>query len=150
MIAAVVQMTSTDDVAANLERASRGIERAVAGGAELVALPENFAFMREEGGGPNPAAQPIDGEAIAFLREHARRHGVVIAGGTIPEEIAGDDRVHNTSVVIDAAGAVASTVTIEPGGTLTVEAGADLTMTTITSSAMAPRMAPPAMSRRRA
>ena len=107
MIAAVVQMTSTDDVAANLERASQGIRRAVARGAELVALPENFAFMREEGGGPNPAAQPIDGEAIGLLRELARQHGVVIAGGTIPEEIPGDDRVHNTSVVIDADGQVA-------------------------------------------
>ncbi|NNM27584.1 MAG: hypothetical protein HKO59_16670 [Phycisphaerales bacterium] len=36
-----------------------------------------------------------------------------------------------TSVVVDAAGAVASTVTIQSGGTLTVEAGADLTATTI-------------------
>lgn len=107
MIAAVVQMTSTDDVAANLERASRGIARAVAGGAGLVALPENFPFMREEGGGPNPAAQPLDGEVVAFLRDSARRHRVVLAGGTFPEQVPGDDRVYNTSVVVDADGDLA-------------------------------------------
>jgi predicted amidohydrolase len=107
MLAAVVQMTSTDDVAGNLARAAVGIERASAAGAELVALPENFPFMREEGGGPNPAAQPLEGEAVDFLREQARRHDVVIAGGTFPEAVPGDDRVYNTSVVVDADGEIA-------------------------------------------
>ncbi len=108
MIAAVVQMTSTDDVDANLARAADGIERAVAGGAELVALPENFPFMREEGGGPNPAAQTLDGAIVGFLRERARHHGVVIAGGTFPEAIPDDDRVYNTSVIVGAQGDLAA------------------------------------------
>ncbi|MBW2282270.1 MAG: carbon-nitrogen hydrolase family protein [Deltaproteobacteria bacterium] len=108
MIAAVVQMTSTDDVDANLERAARGIARAAAAGADLVALPENFPFMREEGAGPNPAAQPLDGPVVAFLRERAREHGIVLAGGTFPEAIPGDDRVYNTSVVVNPDGEVAA------------------------------------------
>jgi predicted amidohydrolase len=97
-------MTSTDDVSANLSRSRVLIERAVAGGAKLVALPENFPFMREEGGGPNPAAETLDGPMVSFVREQARRHGIVLAGGTIPELIPGDTRVYNTSVVANADG----------------------------------------------
>ena len=106
MIAAVIQMTSTDDVEQNLSRAAHWISRAAEAGAQLVALPENFPFMREEGAGPNPAAQPIDGTIVEFLRDEARQHDVVLAGGTFPEQIPGDERVHNTAVVADANGEV--------------------------------------------
>jgi predicted amidohydrolase len=43
MRAAAVQMCSTDDVAANLAAAEALVGEAVRAGAELVALPENFA-----------------------------------------------------------------------------------------------------------
>ena len=46
---AVIQMSSTDDVDANLKRARGWIDDAAAAGAELIALPENFAYMRHEG-----------------------------------------------------------------------------------------------------
>jgi predicted amidohydrolase len=105
MIAAVLQMTSTEDVEANLERAGALLERAASAGAELVALPENFAFMREEGGGPNPAAQDLNGPIAGFLRDRAKEHGVWLAGGTLPETIPGDpDRVYNTALLIDPRG----------------------------------------------
>src|SRR5262245_37320886 len=100
MLAAAVQLTSTSDVARNLERARHWIARAAEAGARLVALPENFACMREEGT-TNPAAGPLDGPLLAFLRECAKAHGVVLAGGTIPERGPGDPRPHNTSLVID-------------------------------------------------
>jgi predicted amidohydrolase len=103
MLVAAIQLTSTADVAHNLERARYWIERAAQAGARLVALPENFACMREEGTS-NPAAGPLDGPLLEFLRESAKRHGVVIAGGTIPERGSGDPRAHNTSLVIDADG----------------------------------------------
>jgi deaminated glutathione amidase len=45
----VVQLCSTDDLAANLERARAGVSEAAERGARLVALPENFAYMRREG-----------------------------------------------------------------------------------------------------
>ena len=48
MIAAVAQMTSSDDLARNLEKAAELIATAAQAGAELVALPENFALMLEE------------------------------------------------------------------------------------------------------
>jgi deaminated glutathione amidase len=103
MLVAAVQLTSTSDVARNLERARHWIARAAEAGARLVALPENFACMREEGS-TNPAAGPLDGPLLAFLRECAKQHGVVLAGGTIPERGPVDPRPHNTSLVIDADG----------------------------------------------
>ena len=49
MRVAVVQMTSTDEVGANLAMAEKWIAQAADQGAELIALPENFAYLRREG-----------------------------------------------------------------------------------------------------
>ncbi len=70
-----------------------------------MALPENFAFLRREGA-PIPCAQDIDGEIVSALRELARAHGVRILGGTFPEAIPGDVRVHNTSVLVSPEGEI--------------------------------------------
>lgn len=105
MIAAAVQLNSTEDVDRNLAHAAHWIERAARAAAELVALPENFAYMREEGAGPNPIAQDLDGPLVEFLRDQASRNRVLLAGGTIPEAIPGDrERVFNTSLVVGADG----------------------------------------------
>ena len=94
----VVQMTSSDDVAANLAAARELVAEAVAAGAEWVALPENFAYLRREGE-RFPCAQGLDDEIVGRVREWARRHGVRLLGGTFPES-AGEGRVHNTSVLV--------------------------------------------------
>jgi len=105
MRVALVQMTSTDDLSANLESAQHAIIDAVGQGAEFVALPENFAFLRREGQ-PNPCAQGLDGEIIGSVRELARQHRVPILAGTFAEAIEADDRAYNTSVLISATGAI--------------------------------------------
>jgi predicted amidohydrolase len=99
-----VQMTSIDDVGANLRAAEPLIAEAAAQGADLIALPENFAYLRREGVRA-PCAQGLDGEIVAFLRECARRHARWILGGTFPED-AGDGRVFNTSVLVAPEGVV--------------------------------------------
>ena len=48
MRVAVVQLNVQDDVAANMRRVQHWVAQAAASGAQLVALPENFAFMGEE------------------------------------------------------------------------------------------------------
>ena len=98
MIAAAVQMTSTADVDANLERAEHWIARSVEHGAAFVSLPESFACMLEEGG-RNPAAQGLDGPVVEFLAQQARHHQIVLAGGTIPELAEGKERIYNTALV---------------------------------------------------
>jgi len=107
MRVAAVQMCSTDDLAANLAAAARLVEEAARGGASLVALPENFAYLRREGA-PIPCAQPLDGEIVETLRKLARAHALWLLGGSFPEALPGERRVHNTSVLVAPDGALAA------------------------------------------
>mgnify|MGYP000529201130 CR=1 FL=1 len=94
----LVQLCSTDDLAANLERAETGVREAAARGASLVALPENFAYMRREGA-RYPCAQGAEGEIVRALSGWARENALWLVGGTVPEAIVGDERVYNTTLV---------------------------------------------------
>jgi predicted amidohydrolase len=104
---ALVQLTSRDDLAANLAAARGFVDEAAGRGAQLVALPENFAYLRREGE-PFPCAQGLDGEIVGALREWARRHAIWLLGGSLPERIPGEARVHNTSVLIAPGGELAA------------------------------------------
>ncbi len=106
MRAAVVQLCSTDDLAKNLAVAEAFVREAADRGAELVALPENVAFLRREGQ-PVPCAQGLDGEIVGRMADLARELGIWLLAGTFPEATA-DGRFHNTSVVLSAAGEVAA------------------------------------------
>jgi predicted amidohydrolase len=99
-------MTSVPDLSHNLERAEHWIREAARGGAALVALPENFCFMQDQEAGPSPVAQDLDGPVVQFLRDQAKASAIVLAGGSFPERIPGDTRVHNTSLAVDADGSV--------------------------------------------
>jgi predicted amidohydrolase len=103
----VIQMCSTDDLAGNLAAARELVAEAAHQRAEFIALPENFAFLRREGQ-PIPRAQGLDGEIVTTVRELAETHGVWLLGGTFPEAIDGDSRVHNTSVLVSPTGEVAA------------------------------------------
>jgi predicted amidohydrolase len=104
---AAIQMRSTDDLEANLVAARAGVEEAAAQGATLVGLPENFAYLRREGL-PIPCAQDLGGTIVGQLRELAARHHLWLLGGTFPERIPGDTRVHNTSVMVSPEGEIAA------------------------------------------
>lgn len=106
---AAAQMSSQDDVGQNLARAAALIEEAAARGAELVVLPENFAYMGTEDG-KRQVAERLDGPergpivtSLARAAEKSRVH--VIAGG-MPERSADRERPHNTSIVVAPDGAV--------------------------------------------
>ncbi len=105
MRGALVQLTSTDNLPENLESARRGVREAAERGAEFIALPENFAFLRREGN-PIPCAQSLDGEIVGCVRELASRHRVPILAGTFAETIEGDQRVYNTSALISETGQI--------------------------------------------
>jgi nitrilase len=92
--AAVVQMVSGGDVAANLASAGRLIERAAQAGARLVALPENFALLGRREQDKLAVAEPDGAGPIQdFLAATAQRHGIHLVGGTIPLRGADPQRV---------------------------------------------------------
>jgi len=101
----IVQMTSTDDLAANLDAASDLVREAAAQGAEFVALPEMFAYLRREGL-DFPHAQSVDGEIVGRMRALAVSLGVRLLAGTIAEKAPGERRVFNTSVLLSPEGEV--------------------------------------------
>ena len=102
----LVQMCSTADVAENLEAASGYVSAAAKDGAQWVALPENFAYMRREGE-PVEVAQTLDGEIAESLRAWARNHQCWILGGTFAECIPDSDKVYNTSLLLNPEGEIA-------------------------------------------
>jgi predicted amidohydrolase len=129
MRVAAVQMTSTDDVPRNLAEASRLVREAAGRGADLIGLPENFAFLGAGGGGDHDhrlgLAEPLDdhesggsrddhqapGSATPIfgaMRDLARAVGRYLLLGGFPERSRRGDRIHNTAVLLDPEGAVAA------------------------------------------
>ena len=105
---ALVQTTSTDDFDGNVEVAERLLREAVETGAGLIAFPEVFLYL----GGRSKKlalAEPLEGRTVSRFREHAARHGVMVLLGSVHERIPTDEnRVYNTSVLIDGSGGIAS------------------------------------------
>jgi nitrilase len=82
---AAVQMTSGDDVAANLPRAGALIAQAAGEGAKVVLLPENFGLMAQHAKDKVAAREPDgDGAQQAFLAGMARTHAIWLIGGSVP------------------------------------------------------------------
>lgn len=102
---AACQMVSGTRVDENLATAARLIGQAAAAGAQLVALPEYFCLMGRQDG-DKVAIREAEGAGPLqeFLASQARKHGVWLAGGTIPLAAPEPDRVLNTTLVYDPRG----------------------------------------------
>lgn len=99
---AAVQMASGPKVSANLGEAERLIGNAVAQGARLVVLPENFGFMGlHEPDKLRVREAPGEGPMQAFLASQARRHGIWLVGGTVPLDCGAPDKVRAACLVYD-------------------------------------------------
>ena len=99
MRVAAVQMTSTQEVEANLALSERLVREAASAGASLVALPENFSYFKVEG---EVAAfqTSLDGELVARFGGLARELAVTLLLGSIPEAIPESEKTYNTSVLL--------------------------------------------------
>ena len=98
MRAAVIQLSSQDDVGKNLERVRVLAGEAVKAGAELVTLPENFAFMGEESQ-KRSLAEGKGGPIAAAVSEVAWTNSVWVVDGGMPEASGDPDRPFNTSLL---------------------------------------------------
>jgi predicted amidohydrolase len=109
MRVAVVQLNSQEEPLDNLSRVRHWVAQAAAEGAELVCLPENFAFMGEEAK-KRSLAERLDGAfpgpILGALADCATKHGVWVLGGGMPEKSDDEARPFNTSVLVDKTGSV--------------------------------------------
>jgi nitrilase len=97
---AAIQTVSTPDVARNLDAADRLIATAAAAGAQWIGLPEYFCLMGQRDDAKLAIAEADgDGPIQRFLADAARRHRVVLVGGTLPIHAKAPGRVRNACCV---------------------------------------------------
>ena len=96
MKAAVVQMNSTRDGAANMAAAERLVRRAADAGADLVVLPEKWPWLAA-GEGVVEGAQRLDGPAFTAASAWASELGIHLVAGSLTEQRP-DGALSNTSV----------------------------------------------------
>lgn len=107
LLLAAIQMTSSPQVADNLQQADRLIAEAAARGARLVALPEYFPLIGasdaarlaareiDAGDEPDPQRTPLQ----HFLAQAARRHRICLVAGSIPLAAWDETRLRNSCLV---------------------------------------------------
>jgi len=104
-LAAAIQMTSTPHVPDNLAAARELLERAAQAGAQLAALPENFAIMGLHERDKLKVSEDYgQGSIQSWLARTARELQLWIVGGTIPLRVPLSDKVAAACLVYDAHG----------------------------------------------
>ncbi|MCH2108260.1 MAG: carbon-nitrogen hydrolase family protein [Polyangiaceae bacterium] len=105
MRCAVLQLNSQEDQEANLEQVRYWVQEAAAQGAELVLLPEGFAFLGLERQ-RRQHAESFDepGPVLQSLSHWSREFGLYLIAGGFPECSHDSRRPYNTSVVYDPRG----------------------------------------------
>jgi len=104
---ACVQVTSTPDMAANIDIACTFVRAAAADGAKLVLLPENATLLAGGNAIRETAPEPGGHPARKAFAEVARETGVWLLAGSLAEK-ASDGRLANRSLLFDADGATAA------------------------------------------
>jgi len=107
MRVAAIQMTSTPDKRANLAEAHRLLIDALNRDAELVAFPENFSILTDDGAQYLKEAETLRGMTVETLQEWAAEYDIWIMGGSIPlKSKTHPKKVTNTSLLISPEGAI--------------------------------------------
>lgn len=109
MIAAAIQMTSGDDIAANIATLEPLLMQAVAQGAQFVATPENTFYMRREGTAPMTDVPMEKHPGVAYAKAAAKQHGIWLLIGSIRAQEAGMDKPFNRSILFSPKGEIAAT-----------------------------------------
>ena len=103
---ACIQTSSVRELAPNLDTVAAQIRAARAGGADLIALPENVAMMEPEGAKLRAKAQSEGKhEALSAFRDLALETGAWILAGSLAVKLP-EGRIANRSYLIAADGAI--------------------------------------------
>jgi predicted amidohydrolase len=122
---AALQLTSTEDVEANLARGAELARAAAAAGASLIGLPENFAYLGTDrdhrlslaedlpfsptDGNAVAVKDPVSGPILTAMQGLARETGAWLLLGGFPERASSATHIRNTSVLLRADGTLAAT-----------------------------------------
>tara|TARA_Y100001968_G_scaffold291053_1_gene295239 strand:- start:214 stop:1035 length:822 start_codon:yes stop_codon:yes gene_type:complete len=98
-LAAAVQLTSTSQPEVNFARAEEQIELASRRGADLIGLPENFAFMGDDEMRLKISSSLVE-QCSKFLVTMARRYQVVLLGGGYPVPLGDGLRTLNRAELV--------------------------------------------------
>lgn len=98
-----IQMNSTSDMEGNIKAAALFLEEAKAQGADMAALPENFSFMRQDGG-KIPGFTEEDHPALKAMPELCKKLGIWLVMGTLAVKDGGKFR--NRCYLISAEGEI--------------------------------------------
>jgi predicted amidohydrolase len=105
---AATQLSSTENVADNVTRATALVKAAAAAGAQMVGLPENFAYLGSDKDHKLAIAEEVSDQAhgpiLEAMREAARSAKVWLLAGGFPEKVPGAERIGNTSLLLDPEG----------------------------------------------
>lgn len=110
---AAIQLSSQDDVDANLTQCGHWVEQAARAGAALVVLPENFAYFGADADRAR-VAEPLAADDVApgpiqrALSTWAHRYEITVVGGGMPVESGDPRRPYNTSVAFGPDGRLAA------------------------------------------
>jgi len=103
---AVIQLNSRTNPSENMAAVEQLLDRAADMGAQFVGLPELWTYLGPYTG-YEEAAQTIPGPAIELLQAKARKHNMIVHGGSIVERhptLPG--KFYNTSVLINRSGEI--------------------------------------------
>jgi predicted amidohydrolase len=107
LVAGAQWLATPGDHEGNLDTAAHLIEKAGAAGADIVVLPELWACgydVRTLAADAAAAAEYVPGRRTEVISDLARRHGMWVFAGSVPESDSG--QIYNTALVFNREGAL--------------------------------------------
>ncbi len=103
---AAIQMTSGDDIDANIAALEPLIAAAAAKGAQLVATPENTFYMRREGTATMADVAMENHAGVAYAKAAAKQYKIWLLIGSIRALEASNNKPFNRSILISPTGEI--------------------------------------------
>lgn len=108
-VAACIQLNCQDIMAENIRQAHVLMQEAIARGASFITLPENAFLMEAHGKAEYAEPLPLDSHpGVRMCKDFALHHGCWILTGSVTVRDTGQEKLYNTSLLIDNRGGIAA------------------------------------------